>query len=356
MANQCILVTGGAGFIGSAVVKHLLLHTQSTVINVDKLTYAGNLHSLAEIKDSKRHVFIQADICDAEKINHIFETHHPAYVMHLAAESHVDNSISAPLEFLQTNVLGTGVLLEAARRHWSALPSAQRDSFRFLHVSTDEVFGSLPDQGLFNESSHYQPNSPYSASKASSDHLVRAWHKTYGLPILLTNCSNNYGPFQFPEKLIPFSILSALKGNKIPIYGDGRQVRDWLHVNDHASALLHVLEQGSIGETYAIGGNCERTNLQVVESICHLLSELKPNHPYLSQEHSMLIQHITDRPGHDKRYAIDSSKLKHELAWQPSRSFESGLRETVAWYLHHQEWWENVLSGEYKLTPPTFCT
>ncbi len=345
--RKTILVTGGAGFIGSALVRYLLAHTEHRVVNVDKLTYAGNLDSLAPVLPDSRYQLEVVDICDAHEMGRVFAEHQPDAVMHLAAESHVDRSIDGARAFIQTNVVGTYTLLEAARAHWLGLQGERRQNFRFLHVSTDEVYGSLGEEGYFTEQTPYQPNSPYSASKASSDHLVRAWHHTYGLPVLTTNCSNNYGPYQFPEKLIPVVILNALAGKPIPVYGRGDNRRDWLYVDDHVQALLTVLERGEVGETYNVGGNNERSNLEVVHQICLLLDELLPDSP--AAPHSSLITLVTDRPGHDWRYAIDASKIRRTLDWQPEESFESGLRKTVRWYLENRQWWERVLSGSYRL-------
>ena len=331
-----ILVTGGAGFIGSALVRHLIQNTPHQVLNLDKLTYAGSLASLKDVSGSERYSFDQADICDREALNRILSQFQPDAVMHLAAESHVDRSIDGPAAFVETNVVGTYTLLEACRAFWSGLEGTKRDAFRFHHISTDEVFGDLegPDS-LFTEDTPYAPSSPYSASKASSDHFVRAWGRTYGLPILITNCSNNYGPYHFPEKLIPLVIISALHGKPLPVYGNGQQVRDWLFVEDHARALLKVLEEGTVGETYNIGGHNERTNLEVVEAICALLDQLEPR----GAPHSDLIAFVSDRPGHDLRYAIDASKIERELGWIPEETFESGLRKTVEWYLASKDWW-----------------
>ena len=332
-----ILVTGGAGFIGSALVRHLIQNTSYQVLNLDKLTYAGNLASLDDVARSERYSFVKGDICDREVLDFTLSDFQPDAVMHLAAESHVDRSIDGPAAFVETNVLGTYTLLEACRAYWSGLETPQRDVFRFHHISTDEVYGDLDGTGaLFTEDTPYAPSSPYSASKASSDHFVRAWGRTYGLPILITNCSNNYGPYHFPEKLIPLVIINALHGKSLPVYGDGQQVRDWLFVEDHARALLKVLEKGIVGETYNIGGHNERTNLEVVNTICALLEELVPSDaPY-----SDLIAFVTDRPGHDLRYAIDASKIERELGWVPEETFESGLRKTVEWYLANKDWWQ----------------
>ncbi len=344
---KTILVTGGAGFIGSNLVRYLIQHTAYNVVNVDKLTYSGNLDSLADVADNERYSFEQADICEAQEISALFEKYKPDFVMHLAAESHVDRSIDGPAEFLNTNILGTFNLLEASRAYWQSLDSSQKGNFRFLHISTDEVFGSLGSSGYFTEETSYKPNSPYSASKASSDHLVRAWHHTYGLPTVITNCSNNYGPYQFPEKLIPVVILKALQGESIPVYGKGENIRDWLFVQDHVTALLSVLEKGKTGQTYNVGGNAEQTNLELVKTICNILNELKPNDKIA--DYKELIIFVTDRPGHDLRYAIDSSKIQNELGWKPAKTLESGLRETVNWYLDNRDWWERILSGAYRL-------
>jgi dTDP-glucose 4,6-dehydratase len=345
-----ILVTGGAGFIGSAVVRYIIEHTQDTVVVVDKLTYAGNLQSLSPVNRSDRFHFEQADICDRQAMDRIFNHYQPDCVMHLAAESHVDRSIDGPAEFIQTNIVGTFTLLEAARCYRLSLPLEQQSNFRFHHISTDEVYGDLHgSEDLFTETTPYAPSSPYSASKASSDHLVRAWGRTYGLPILVTNCSNNYGPYHFPEKLIPHMILNALSGKPLPIYGDGRQVRDWLYVEDHARALYLVLTQGKVGETYNIGGHNEKQNIEVVETLCELLEELAPNKPAGVHHYRDLITFVTDRPGHDVRYAIDASKIERDLGWKPQETFDSGLRKTVQWYLDNSHWWQNVLSGNYRL-------
>ncbi|WP_322529113.1 dTDP-glucose 4,6-dehydratase [Salinicola sp. LHM] len=344
-----ILVTGGAGFIGSAVIRHLIRDTAHAVVNVDKLTYAGNLASLSDATQSDRYAFEQVDICDADALRGVFERHQPDAVMHLAAESHVDRSIHGPADFIQTNLVGTGVLLEAARAYFEGLSGTRREGFRFHHVSTDEVYGDLegPD-GLFTEQTPYAPSSPYSASKAGSDHLVRAWHRTFGLPVLVTNCSNNYGPYHFPEKLIPLMILNARAGKPLPVYGDGSQVRDWLYVEDHARALVTVIESGRVGETYNIGGHNEHRNLEVVERICALLEELAPQHPEGVTRYADLITYVKDRPGHDVRYAIDAGKVERELGWRPRETFESGLRKTVQWYLDNHVWIEGVTSGAYR--------
>jgi dTDP-glucose 4,6-dehydratase len=345
--NRTILVTGGAGFIGSALVRHLIAGTGCRVVDVDKLTYAGNLDSLAPVMDDPRHVFEQVDICDAAEVARLFAEHQPDAVMHLAAESHVDRSIDGSGVFIQTNVVGTYTLLEAARRYWNGLEGAPKEEFRFLHVSTDEVYGSLGAEGYFTETTPYSPNSPYSASKAASDHLARAWHHTYGLPVLVTNCSNNYGPYQFPEKLVPVVILNALAGKPIPVYGRGENVRDWLFVDDHVHALVAVLERGVPGETYNVGGNNEKSNLEVVRTICALLDERVGTLD--GAPHESLITFVKDRPGHDWRYAIDASKLLRELGWGPGETFETGMRRTVAWYLENRDWCERVMDGSYQL-------
>ncbi|ENX16337.1 dTDP-glucose 4,6-dehydratase [Acinetobacter sp. CIP 64.2] len=344
-----ILLTGGAGFIGSAVVRHIIKNTNDEILNVDKLTYAGNLESLKEIDQDPRYQFQQVDICDAEKLEHVFEQFQPDAIMHLAAESHVDRSIDGPSAFIQTNIIGTYTLLEVARKYWLALDEAQKKNFRFHHISTDEVYGDLEGTtDLFTETTPYAPSSPYSASKASSDHLVRAWQRTYGLPVVLTNCSNNYGPYHFPEKLIPLIILNALNGKALPVYGNGSQIRDWLFVEDHARALYKVVTEAAVGETYNIGGHNEQKNIDVVKAICTLLEELAPNKPSGVDQYEDLITYVTDRPGHDLRYAIDASKIQKDLGWVPQESFETGLRKTVEWYLNNQEWVENVQSGEYQ--------
>jgi dTDP-glucose 4,6-dehydratase len=339
-----ILVTGGAGFIGSALVRHLIANTKHQVLVVDKLTYAGNLTSLASISGHPRYAFSQTDVCDARSITDLFAKFDADAVMHLAAESHVDRSIETPADFIHTNVVGTSVLLNAALAHWRKLSPARADQFRFLHVSTDEVYGALTDEGYFTESTRYDPRSPYSASKAGSDHLVRAWGHTYGLPILITNCSNNYGPHQYPEKLIPLIVIKGLKGEPLPVYGQGQNVRDWLYVQDHVEALTSVLERGRVGETYNIGGDAERRNIDVVQAICDEMDRLTTC-PTASS-HRKLINFVPDRPGHDFRYAMDFGKLNAELGWAPSHSFEAGLRETVIWFLHNRPWWEPLVSTQ----------
>ena len=345
-----LLITGGAGFIGSALIRHLIQNTDERVVNLDKLTYAGNLQSLAAVADSPRYTFEQADICDRAALERIFAKHQPRAVMHLAAESHVDRSIDSAGEFIQTNIVGTFTLLEAARAYWGSLNDAQKTAFRFHHISTDEVYGDLHGTSdLFTETTPYAPSSPYSASKASSDHLVRAWQRTYGLPTLITNCSNNYGPCHFPEKLIPHIILNALSGKPLPVYGDGSQIRDWLYVEDHARALYQVVIQGKVGETYNIGGHNEKTNLEVVRTVCALLEELAPEKPAGVAKYEDLITFVKDRPGHDARYAIDAAKIGRELGWQPQETFDTGIRKTVAWYLENRDWWQNVLNGSYRL-------
>lgn len=348
-----ILITGGAGFIGSAVVRHIIANTQDSVINVDKLTYAGNLESLATVNDNSRYHFEQVDICDHAELKRVFATYLPDAVMHLAAESHVDRSITGPSDFIQTNIVGTYTLLEATREYWNTLTPEAKLAFRFHHISTDEVYGDLPHPDevsattnlpLFTETTAYAPSSPYSASKASSDHLVRAWLRTYGLPTVVTNCSNNYGPYHFPEKLIPLVILNALEGKSLPIYGKGDQIRDWLYVEDHARALYKVVTEGKVGETYNIGGHNEKQNLEVVQTICTILDVLVPkNSPYAEQ-----ITYVTDRPGHDRRYAIDASKMSKELNWTPVETFETGLRKTIQWYLDNQLWCQHVQDGSYQ--------
>lgn len=343
-----ILVTGGAGFIGSAVVRHIIENTNDSVVNLDKLTYAGNLESLKSVENNKRYAFVQADICDRSALDLVFAEHQPDLVMHLAAESHVDRSIDGPAEFIETNIIGTYTMLEAARQYWNQLDASRKGAFRFHHISTDEVYGDLEGtDDLFTETTSYEPSSPYSASKASSDHLVRAWLRTYGFPTVVTNCSNNYGPFHFPEKLIPLMILNALDGKPLPVYGNGMQIRDWLYVEDHAVALYTVVTQGEIGETYNIGGHNEKANIEVVKTICSLLDELVPNKPEGVVQYQDLITYVTDRPGHDVRYAIDASKIERELGWKPAETFESGIRKTVEWYLNNKAWWSRVLDGSY---------
>lgn len=342
-----ILVTGGAGFIGSAVIRHLVKETEHQVLNVDKLTYAGNLESLISISDHPRYHFSQTDICDHAALTRLFASFEPDVVMHLAAESHVDRSIDGPAEFIKTNIVGTYTLLEATRKYWQKLPEIKKSRFKFHHISTDEVYGDLEGTtDLFAETTPYLPSSPYSASKASSDHLVRAWHRTYGLPVVVTNCSNNYGPYHFPEKLIPLMILNALEGKPLPVYGNGQQVRDWLFVEDHARALYQVATQGIVGETYNIGGWNEKQNIDVVKTICQILDELKPQ--LNGERYESLITFVNDRPGHDLRYAIDASKIERELGWKPQESFETGIRKTVQWYLDNLTWCHRVQDGSYQ--------
>ncbi|MCG9482971.1 dTDP-glucose 4,6-dehydratase [Acinetobacter pittii] len=342
-----VLVTGGAGFIGSAVIRHIINNTLNQVLNIDKLTYAGNLESLAEIDQSDRYEFQQIDICDELALTNAFEQFQPDFVMHLAAESHVDRSIDGPAAFIQTNIVGTYVLLEVARKYWNSLESTKKDKFRFHHISTDEVYGDLEGtDDLFTETTSYAPSSPYSASKASSDHLVRAWQRTYGFPALVTNCSNNYGPYHFPEKLIPLIILNALDKKPLPVYGDGNQIRDWLYVEDHARALYTVLTEGEVGETYNIGGHNEKKNIEVVKTICSLLDELQPLDN--QQSYDSLITFVKDRPGHDLRYAIDATKIKNDLKWLPQETFETGIRKTVLWYLNNLDWCRRVQDGSYQ--------
>jgi len=347
-----ILVTGGAGFIGSAVIRHIIQNTSDAVVNMDKLTYAGNLESLAEVSNSERYAFEQVDICNRAEVDRVLTQHHPDAIMHLAAESHVDRSIDGPAEFIETNIVGTYTLLEATRQYWQGLPKERQGSFRFHHISTDEVYGDLPhpaesdaaSEHIFTEQTAYAPSSPYSASKASSDHLVRAWLRTYGLPTLITNCSNNYGPYHFPEKLIPLMILNAIEGKPLPVYGKGDQIRDWLYVEDHARALYKVITEGRVGETYNIGGHNEKQNIEVVHTLCDILQELRPQ----ATGYRDLITYVKDRPGHDMRYAIDASKIQHELGWVPQETFESGIRKTVQWYLDNQGWCQRVQDGTYK--------
>lgn len=342
------LITGGAGFIGSAVVRHIIENTQDSAVNVDKLTYAGNLESLESVENNPRYAFEQVDICDAKALARVFEQHKPDAVMHLAAESHVDRSIDGPAAFIETNIVGTYTLLEATRAYWNTLSDEKKAAFRFHHISTDEVYGDLEGtDDLFTETTPYAPSSPYSASKASSDHLVRAWLRTYGLPTIVTNCSNNYGPFHFPEKLIPLMILNALDGKPLPVYGNGQQIRDWLFVEDHARALYKVATEGEVGETYNIGGHNEKANIDVVRTICALLEELVPNKPAGVAKYEDLITYVKDRPGHDVRYAIDAAKIGRELGWKPQETFESGIRKTVEWYLNNKKWWSRVLDGSY---------
>jgi dTDP-glucose 4,6-dehydratase len=344
-----ILITGGAGFIGSALIRYLINHTEHAVINVDKLTYAGNLDSLADIENSSRYHFEQIDICNRDGIDRLLTHYQPDAIMHLAAESHVDRSIDGPAEFIETNIIGTYTLLEAARSYWSSLPTGKKSTFRFHHISTDEVYGDLDrPEDFFTETTAYAPSSPYSASKASSDHLVRAWMRTFGLPVLITNCSNNYGPYHFPEKLIPLMILNALEGKPLPVYGNGQQIRDWLFVEDHARALYLVVTQGVIGETYNIGGHNEMANLDVVNTLCQLLEKMAPNKPSGIQNYTDLITFVKDRPGHDLRYAIDADKIQQELGWTPVESFETGLKKTVQWYLDNQAWCKRVQDGSYQ--------
>lgn len=344
-----IVVTGGAGFIGSAVIRHLITHTDAEVLNLDKLTYAGNLESLVSVSDSPRYRFVQLDLCTREPLAEAIAEFSPTHVMHLAAESHVDRSIDGPGDFIQTNIVGTYSLLEVIRAYWAGLSPEAQARFRLHHISTDEVYGDLEGtESLFTEQTPYQPSSPYSASKAASDHLVRAWHRTYGLPVVVTNCSNNYGPYHFPEKLIPLAILNALEGQPIPVYGQGDQIRDWLYVEDHATALVRVLTEGVVGETYNIGGHNERTNLQVVQTLCDLLDARLPDKPAGIASFRDLITFVTDRPGHDRRYAIDATKIANELGWTPAETFETGLAKTVDWFLANHPWWQRVRSGAYR--------
>ena len=347
--NKKLLITGGAGFIGSSIIRYIIKHTSHSVVNVDKLTYAGNLESLESIENNNKYSFEKIDICNAREIKRVFDEYQPDLVMHLAAESHVDRSIDNPDEFIQTNIFGTYIMLEEARKFWSGLKDFQKDGFKFHHVSTDEVYGDLKYKNdLFTENSPYAPSSPYSAAKASSDHLVRAWYRTYNFPIVITNCSNNYGPFQFPEKLIPLIILNALEGKKIPIYGNGEQIRDWLYVDDHARALLNVGLKGKIGETYNIGGHNEMKNIDVAKSICKILDKLKPSKFNSIKHYEELITYVDDRAGHDVRYAIDASKIKNMLGWIPNETFETGIEKTVDWYLKNLSWCSNVKNGSYQ--------
>ncbi len=342
-----ILVTGGAGFIGSAVIRHIIQHTNNQVLNIDKLTYAGNLESLKEIDQHSNYEFKQIDICDTEQITAAIDAFQPHAIMHLAAESHVDRSIDGPAAFIQTNIVGTYTLLEAARKYWMELDAEAQQNFRFHHISTDEVYGDLEGTtDLFTETTSYAPSSPYSASKASSDHLVRAWHRTYGLPVIVTNCSNNYGPYHFPEKLIPLVILNALDAKPLPVYGNGQQIRDWLYVEDHARALYKVVTEGVVGETYNVGGHNEKQNIEVVKTICKILDELKPQAN--GQTYESLITFVKDRPGHDLRYAIDATKIQNELGWTPTETFETGIRKTVEWYLNNLDWCHRVQDGSYQ--------
>ena len=343
-----IMVTGGAGFIGSAVIRHIINNTDDSVVNVDKLTYAGNLESLLSVSNSPRYAFEKVDICDRHTLDGVLKRHQPDVIMHLAAESHVDRSIDGPAAFMETNIIGTYTLLEAARQYWKTLDEAAQKGFRFHHISTDEVYGDLEGpEDLFTETTPYAPSSPYSASKASSDHLVRAWRRTYGFPTLITNCSNNYGPYHFPEKLIPLMILNALEGKPLPVYGQGTQVRDWLYVEDHARALYKVATEGEVGETYNIGGHNEKQNIEVVRTLCDLLEELVPEKPEGISQYRDLITHVQDRPGHDLRYAIDAGKIERELGWTPTETFETGIRKTVQWYLDNGEWCQRVQDGSY---------
>ena len=347
--NKKLLITGGAGFIGSATIRYIINNTSHSIVNIDKLTYAGNLESLELIENNSRYYFEKIDICNAKEIKRVFDEHKPDLVIHLAAESHVDRSIDNPDDFIQTNIFGTYIMLEEARKFWSGLKGVQKDNFRFHHVSTDEVYGDLVDKNdLFTEDTAYAPSSPYSASKASSDHLVRSWYRTYNFPIVITNCSNNYGPYQFPEKLIPTIILNALSGKKLPVYGNGQQIRDWLYVDDHVRALLSVALKGKVGETYNIGGHNEMKNIDVVKFICKILDKLKPSKFKGIKNYEQLITFVDDRAGHDERYAIDASKIKNILGWVPKESFETGIQKTVEWYLKNQSWCANVKDGSYR--------
>ena len=347
--NKTILVTGGAGFIGSALIKHIIDNTEHSVVNVDKLTYSGNLESLVTIEKSKNYIFEQVDICNEGELQRVFQENRPDLIIHLAAESHVDRSIDGPSEFIQTNIVGTFNLLEQSKNYWQSLKNNKKENFRFLHVSTDEVYGDLGElTDSFSEDTSYDPSSPYSASKASSDHLVRAWYRTYGLPVLITNCSNNYGPYQFPEKLIPHVILNALEGKNLPIYGDGKQIRDWLYVDDHVLALMNVALNANIGETYNIGGNNEIENIDVVRKVCSILEKLVPNKLNGMSSFNEVISYVKDRPGHDVRYAINANKIIKDLNWQPQEDFNSGIQKTVEWYLDNKLWCENIKNGSYK--------
>ena len=346
--SKTIFVTGGAGFIGSALVRYLINETDNQVVNFDKLTYAGNLESLKSVENNDRYHFIQGDICDKEKVTTALDKYQPDFIMHLAAESHVDRSIDGPGEFVETNIVGTYALLEAARRYYTSLVDSKKANFRFHHISTDEVYGDLGETGLFTEETSYDPSSPYSASKAASDHLVRAWHRTYQLPVVVTNCSNNYGSYHFPEKLIPLIILNALDGKALPIYGDGKQVRDWLYVDDHARALYKVVSEGKLGETYNIGGFNEKQNIEVVNTICNHLNDLIVDKPEGLSDFNELITYVTDRPGHDVRYAIDANKINKELGWHPEETFDSGIKKTIEWYLANLEWCKHVQDGSYQ--------
>ena len=348
--KKTILVTGGAGFIGSALIRHIIKNTYHSVVNIDKLSYSGNLQSLESIESNKDYIFEQVDICDEKELNRIFKKNKPDIVMHLAAESHVDRSIDGPGDFIKTNIVGTFTLLEQSKNYWQSIEGDKKNNFRFLHVSTDEVYGDLEGTtDFFSEETSYDPSSPYSATKASSDHLVRAWHRTYGLPVLITNCSNNYGPCQFPEKLIPHVVLNALEGKNLPIYGDGKQIRDWLYVDDHVLALMSVALDGNVGETYNIGGSNEIQNIEVVKKICNILDKLISNKLNGMASFSELITYVKDRPGHDVRYAINANKINRDLGWKPEESFESGILKTVQWYLTNKEWCENIQNGSYKL-------
>jgi dTDP-glucose 4,6-dehydratase len=348
--KKTILITGGAGFIGSALIRYIIKNTKHTVVNVDKLTYSGNLESLESIEVSKNYIFEQVDICNENELLRIFRKNQPDIVMHLAAESHVDRSIDDPGDFIQTNIVGTAILLEQSKNYWQSLKSSKKENFRFLYVSTDEVYGDLTGKSsFFTETSAYRPSSPYSASKASSDHLVRAWYRTYDLPVLITHCSNNYGPCQFPEKLIPHIILNSLAGKNLPVYGDGKQIRDWLYVDDHVFALMNIVQNAKVGETYNIGGNNEIQNIEVVKKVCSILDELIPNKLNGMSSFSELITYVKDRPGHDVRYAINANKINKDLGWAPQENFESGIRKTVEWYINNKAWYENIQNGSYQL-------